>query len=79
MESTKTIKGLDNKTWNTFKSLAAENNLKMSEMFKVIINDWKETSLFWDKILDTKKILSDEEANNLLSVSKKIRKESGFR
>lgn len=79
MESTKTIKGVDEKTWSKFKGLAAENSLKMPEMFRAMVYEWDNSSDFWKKILSSEKILSEKEANNLLRTSKKLRSESGFR
>lgn len=79
MESTKTIKGLDEETWSKFKSLAAENNLKMPEMFKAMMDEWNKSADFWNNILSTEKILSEKEADVLLSTTKKLRSERGYR
>ena len=79
MESTKTIKGMDEETWFKFKSLASENNLKMPEMFKVIVDDWRRSSTFWERILNYEKTISEEDAKVLLRKSKDLRAESGFR
>lgn len=79
MESTKTIKGIDDNTWSKFKSIAAENNLKMPEMFRTMVNEWDKSSDFWNKVLNTGKLLSNEEAESILRTSKRIRSESGYR
>ena len=63
-----------------FKSIAARNNMKMGKLFGKIVSDYKEESRkFWDKILNSGKILSDKEANDMEKFVKNLRKENGFR
>ena len=80
MESVKTIKGIDEDIWLDFKSLAAKNNLKMPEMFKVVVRDWgKNSSKVWEEILNNEGILSDKEAKDILKTVNSLRKEKGYR
>ena len=39
----------------------------------------KDGKSFWNKILNTPRILSDEEADSMLEIVKNLRKEHGFR
>ena len=39
----------------------------------------KKDKEFWDKILNSEKILSDKEADEIEKVTKALRKEHGFR
>ena len=76
----KTIKGVDDNTWNNFKSLAALNGVNMGKMFEKMVNEYNEKNKkVWDNILNNEKILNDKEANLILNSSKKIRKEMMFR
>lgn len=79
MDSTKTIKGVDEESWTGFKSLAAKNNMKMGEMFKTMVNGWEKKSKSWEKLFSFEKILTDEEAEEMLNISKRLRSESGYR
>ncbi len=75
----KSIKGVDEVTWSRFKSLAAESNLTMSLLLKVMVNEFrKNNESSWDGLFGEAR-LSEEEAREMLSVSGKIRKEEGFR
>jgi hypothetical protein len=77
---TKCIKDIDEETWREFKSLAAKNNLRMAGLLKVMVKEFeKNNTKFWDNILNNKKILTDKEAEDLEKITKKGRKEKGFR
>lgn len=76
----KSIKGVDDYTWQKFKSLAVESNLTMPSLLKIMVNEFKRNNEnSWNKLLSVKRVLNDEEADELLGISKKIRKEKGFR
>ena len=78
--NSKSIKDIDDQTWLEFKSLAAKYNLKHGEFFKMLLKDYeKDRQEFWNKILNGEKILDDDEANELLKLIMKGRKEYGFR
>jgi len=80
MSEVKTIKDIDNETWHEFKDLAAQNNVKMGLLFKSMVHNYKKNAeKTWHKILNSGKILSDEDAADLRQKSQKIRKEYGFR
>lgn len=80
METVKTIKGVNEETWQEFKSMAARNNVKMGRFFEEIVEAYKnKANEAWNNILNSGKILSDEEAEDMLKVVKKIRSERGFR
>ncbi len=76
----KTIKGIDEKTWRDFKVLAVENNLKMSILLKIMINEFRKNSReFWKEILKGDENLSESEASDMLKINSELRKEKGFR
>lgn len=77
---TKTIKAVDEETWRKLKILSAEENEKMGKLIKNITDDYiKNKKSTWDKILRGEKILSDNEADDMIEIVKKLRKERGFR
>jgi len=74
------IKDVDEKTWRKFRALAIKNNLKMSILLKIMVNEFEKNSKdFWVEILSRKRSLSDEEADDIEHIVKRIRKERGFR
>ena len=76
----RSIKDVDDETWMEFKSLAIKNNLKMSVLLKMMVNKFEnEEKVFWKKILNRKKNLTDEEAGIINRVVLESRKEKGFR
>ena len=76
----KCIKDVDEETWKDFRSLAVKNNMKMSILLKIMVNEFEKNSKdFWREILSRKKSLTDEEAKDIEKITKKIRKERGFR
>lgn len=78
--SIKTIKGVDEDTWYRFRSLAVKHRMGMGELLNEIIKEHEDKSKeFWNEILESKKLLSDKEADELLNKTKKLRKEYGFR
>jgi len=80
MTSVKTIKGINEDAWSSFKSIAAKNNMKMGKLFEEMLDRYKQDSKrFWDEILNGEKILSDKEAEDIEKSIKKLRKEKGFR
>ena len=79
---TKTIKDVDEETWRKLKVFSAENSSSMGKTLKKITQDYEEKNRgkeFWSRILKGEKILSDNEANDMLEIVKKLRKEHGFR
>lgn len=76
----RTIRNIDNETWRKFKNLAEKNNINMGNLLKIMINNFKKNSEeFWEEILNEEKNLSNQEAEKILEISKKSRKEYGFR
>lgn len=77
---TKCIKGVDKETWKDFKDLALKNHLKMSNLLKIMVNEFERNSKgLWKDILSRKKSLTDEEAEDIENIVKKMRGERGFR
>ena len=77
---TKCIKNVDEETWKDFRTLAVKNNMKMSILLKIMINEFENNSKgFWKEILSRKKSLTEEEAEGIGNIVKKMRKEKGFR
>ena len=77
---TKCIKDVDEETWKDFRALAIKNNMKMSILLKIMVSEFEKNSKdFWREILSRKKSLTDEEADDIENIVKKMRKERGFR
>ena len=80
MPVVKTIKGISENTWAEFKSLAARNKLKTGKFFEKLVEGYRDKSnKSWDVILNSGKILSDEEADDMEKFVDGLRKEKGFR
>lgn len=80
METTKTLKGVDDNVWNTFKSISARSNMPMGKMFELMVGEFEDKSRnFWDGIFNTEALLSEDEAKELNESVKNTRKEWGFR
>jgi len=77
---TKTMKGVTQEVWAEFKSLAAKNNMKAGPFFERLVYSYKDNAdKVWDNILSGEKILTEEEAKDIEKITKRIRKEYGFR
>ena len=76
----RSIKDVDEKTWKEFKALAIKNNLKMSLLLKMMISEFENKGRdFWRKIISENKNLTEDEAEDMIKITAKIRKEKGFR
>ncbi len=76
----RSIKDVDEETWRGFKALAAKNNLKMSLLLKMMINEFESYGRdFWKSVLNREKNLTDKEAGIMMRVILDSRKERGFR
>ncbi len=79
MES-KTIKGISKERWILFKTLATKKNLTLGRLFEIMVEEYaKRADFVWRKILSGEKIISDREAKELEKITRKVRKEAGFR
>ena len=77
---TKCIKYVDEETWKKFKSLAEKNKMNMSVLLRIMVNEFEKNSKdFWKEILTGNKLLTDEEADDMIKITKEFRKERGFR
>ena len=79
MECIKTIKDVDERTWNELKFISKKNKMKMGKTIRFLVHNYKNRNNFWNEILNHKKILSDEEADFIVRDIKESRKEKGFR
>jgi len=80
METVKTIKDVDDQTWSRFKSLAAANNQKAGQMFKIMVDDYEKNAKgWWERILAHKPVFSPKEYADIERKMKAFRKESGWR
>ena len=77
---TKTIKGINPQVWAKFKMLAVKNRASMGELLTSMVETYeKNNEETWNKILHSGRILSDEEAEDMHRITKKIRKENWVR
>lgn len=76
----KTIKGIDEETWMKFKVLAAAKRVTMGKLLTTMVKEYeKYANDVWDKILNSGKILSEKEAEEMHTITRKIRKENWVR
>ncbi|MBS3074810.1 hypothetical protein J4447_05170 [Candidatus Pacearchaeota archaeon] len=76
----RTIKGVDDETWKILKEIASKRKLKMGGMLREIAKEYKRRpSDAWEKILNARPILTENEAENMLRLVAKMRKERGYR
>ncbi|MEK6894593.1 MAG: hypothetical protein AABX10_03965 [Nanoarchaeota archaeon] len=76
----KTIKGISDEKWLKLKILAAKNKIAMGKLVENMIDSYEDhVEKVWDKILNSGKIITDKEAEELHNITKKIRKESWVR
>ena len=77
---TKSIKDVDEETWKDFRALAIKNNIKMSILLKLMVDEFEKNSKnLWREVLSKKRSLTDKEADDIEKIVKKMRKEKGFR
>lgn len=80
MGDVKTIKGVDDETWSSFKTIAAKNRVNMGTLFKEMVSGYKSGSKdVWSELLSGKRLISDKEAKRMEAVVRRLRKEHGFR
>ena len=79
MKNIKTIKDVDDETWNELKFISRRNKMKMGKTLRLMVHNYKNRNNFWNEILNHEKILMDEEAKAVLKDIKESRKEKGFR
>lgn len=78
--TTKTIKNVDERTWEILKKLAKKKKVKMGTLLRHMTSEYKKLeSIDLKKLVPEKPILSSEEAEELESIAKAVRKEYGFR
>ena len=77
---TKTIKNVDERTWEILKRLAKKKKVKMGTLLRHMASEYKKLeSMDLKKLVPERPILSDEEAELLQNTVKHIRSEYGFR
>ena len=80
METVKTIKDVDDATWAQFKSIAAQNNAKAGQMFKIIVDEYQKNAKgWWERVKSHKPIFSPKEYDEMERRMKAFRKEYGWR
>ena len=76
----RTIKNVDDETWKTLKELAGRRKLKMGYVLKYAVRDYaKKSEKISGSLIPSKPLLTDREAEAMLKMVRKMRKESGFR
>jgi|APSaa5957512622_1039677.scaffolds.fasta_scaffold02473_5 hypothetical protein len=76
----RTIKNVDAETWKKFKVLAVREGVSMSVLLRGLVNSYdRKKSSVWGKVFDKDNKLKYGEAEDLEKISKKLRKERGFR
>ena len=76
----RTIKSVDEETWKNIKTIANRENMKMGALLKEMVKEYKKRpSTTWNKILNTKPILTADEARDMKKIISRVRHEYGFR
>lgn len=76
----KTIRNVDEETWRMFKMLSARAGVGMGTLLRIMVTEFeKNNKKFWSSLLNQKRILSDEEARDIININEGLRKERGFR
>lgn len=76
----KTIKDVDEKTWNEFKSLAAKRGVRMGKLLEHMVDSYVKNSRHkWEMLLNGEKLLSKVEADEMKKIVRELRNEKGFR
>jgi len=77
---TRTIKNVDEKTWEILKRLAKKKKVKMGTLLRYIASEYKKLeSLDLKEFVPERPIISAKEAEELENAVKDIRTEYGFR
>ena len=77
----KAIKGVSDESWQEFKALANREHVPMGKLLEEMIERRKEhhANRFWQDLFNTPKALTDEEAEGMLEIVRKLRQERGWR
>jgi len=76
----RTIKDVDEETWKTIREMARREKLKMATLLREMAKEYRsKPSAAWNRILNTKPMLTKKEAAAMLKTVAKLRKESGYR
>ncbi len=75
----KTIKDVDEETWRILKDLSSKRKLKMGSVLKYAVREYAKKAGKRAGIIPSKPILTDKEAEEMLRLVQRMRKESGYR
>lgn len=76
----KTIRNVDDETWKNFKVLSTKAGVSMAILLKLMVSEFEKINKkFWSSFLSGEKLLTDEEAEDMIKISIGLRKERGFR
>ena len=78
---TTTIKKVDRESWKTFKIEATKHEMQLGEFFSRLVKEHKEKEAEnnWDDILESKKILTRKQAEEIKKYTEEFRKGFEFR
>lgn len=78
---TTTIKKVDKESWKTFKIEATKHDMQLGEFFSKLILEHKEKEAEnnWDDILESRKILTRKQADEMKKHTEEFRKGFEFR
>lgn len=76
----RTIKDVDDETWKLIKEISRREKMRVGMLLKDMAKEYKSRpATSWEKILNTKPILTEEEAKDIMKIIDKVRHEYGFR
>ena len=77
---TRTIRNVDEETWRNFKLLAVKLGTNMAILLRTMVKEFEKNNIeFWDQLLHGERLLSESEAQDMMEISERVRKERGFR
>ncbi|RLI90258.1 MAG: hypothetical protein DRO95_06525 [Candidatus Altiarchaeales archaeon] len=74
----RTIRYVDDETWQTMKKLAEKKRVKMGVLLKMLVKKYEKESVTRE-FIPKRQILSKKEAEDLKNFIAELRKEHGFR
>lgn len=74
METVKTIKGVKEEDWETFRKMAKRHKMNMGEYFSRLVRK-NPPPMTWERLLSMPKLISDAEAEDMLKRARAMRKD----
>ncbi|HLD04855.1 MAG TPA: hypothetical protein VJG90_04010 [Candidatus Nanoarchaeia archaeon] len=74
METVKTIKGVKEEDWETFRKMAKQHKMNMGKFFSRLVHK-NQSPMTWERLLSMPKLISDHEAEDMIKRARAMRKD----